>query len=274
MALAGQFVEVPLSQFVAKQLGINADALSAPAVIVGELVSLAAVLLVTGVAAGLEQRRIDEYGLRIDQPFGKPFWNGTLAGVVMVAFVGGAMVLVGAMRVDGFALHGLEAANKGLPWLAGMLLLGVSEEYLFRGYALQSLWRSLGFWPAALITSALFVAAHLSKPHENAIDAGIIFLIGLVLCLSVRQTGSLWWAVGWHSAFDFGQFFLLGTRNGGESPVGHLLSTSFPGSSWLTGGELGTEASAFMLPAALAVFIYVTWFLCGKSAENSSSAQF
>jgi uncharacterized protein len=224
MALAGQFVEVPLSQFFAKQLGINADALSAPAVIVGELVSLADVLLVTAVAAGLEQGRIDKYGLRIDRAFGKLFWNGTLSGVVMVAFVGGAMILVGAMRVDRFALHGLEAANKGLLWLAGMVLLGISEEYLFRGYALQSLWHSLGFWPAALITSALFVAAQLSKPHENAIDVGIIFLIDLVLCLSVRQTGSLWWAVGWHSAFDFGQFFLLGTRNGGESPVGHLLN--------------------------------------------------
>jgi hypothetical protein len=40
-----------------------------------------------------------------------------LAGTVMVALVGGAMILTGAMRVGGFALHGLDGANKGLLWL-------------------------------------------------------------------------------------------------------------------------------------------------------------
>jgi membrane protease YdiL (CAAX protease family) len=72
-----------------------------------------------------------------------------------------------AQEFGGFSHGEIIAANQGLRWLAGMVLLGISEEYMFRGYALQSLWRSLGFWPAALITSGLFVAAHLSKPHEN-----------------------------------------------------------------------------------------------------------
>src|SRR6266436_7257529 len=47
-------------------------------------------------------------------------------------------------------------------------------------------------------------------------DIGMIFLLGVILCLSVRVTGSLWWAVGWHAAFDFGQLFIIGTRNGGQ----------------------------------------------------------
>jgi membrane protease YdiL (CAAX protease family) len=73
-----------------------------------------------------------------------------------------------------------------------MLLVGLAEEYVFRGYALQSLWRGAGFWPAALITTALFAGAHLSKPHENAVDIGMIFVLGVLLCLSVRVTRSLW----------------------------------------------------------------------------------
>jgi putative glutamine amidotransferase len=94
-----------------------------------------------------------------------------------------------------------------------MLIVGLTEEYLFRGYALQSLWRGAGFWPAALITTAIFAGDHLEKPHENAIDIAMIFALGLILCISVRVTGSLWWAVGWHAAFDFGQFFIIGTPN-------------------------------------------------------------
>jgi hypothetical protein len=143
--------------------------------------------------------------------------------------------------------HGLALAGTGLPWfgllwLGANVLVGLNEEYLFRGYALRALWRGAGFWPAALITNAIFAGLHLSKPHENAMDIGMIFVLGLALCLSVLRTGTLWWAVGWHAAFEFGQFFLIGTHNGGQTPVGHLFEVSFPGPAWLNGGELGTES--------------------------------
>jgi hypothetical protein len=79
--------------------------------------------------------------------------------------------------------------------------------------------------------------------------------------MSVRVTGSLWWAVGWHAAFDFGQLFIIGTRNGGQVPQGRLLDATFPGPAWITGGELGSEASYFMIPPTIATFFYVCLFL-------------
>ena len=85
----------------------------------------------------------------------------------------------------------------------------------------------------------------------------MIFLLGLIFCLSVRQTGSLWWAVGWHAAFDFGQLFLIGTRNGGQTPMDHLFQVTLPVPAWLNGRELGTEAGIFMVPAAIATVMYV-----------------
>jgi membrane protease YdiL (CAAX protease family) len=165
------------------------------------------------------------------------------------------------MVLHGLALRGTDLARLTLLWFIANILIGLAEEYTFRGYALQSLWRGAGFWPAALITTAIFAGDHLEKPGENAIDIGMIFFLGLVLCLSIRKTGSLWWAVGWHAGFDFGQLFLIGTRNGGQTPVGRLFNVTFPGPAWLNGGELGTEASIFMVPAAIATLIYVIWFL-------------
>jgi membrane protease YdiL (CAAX protease family) len=175
------------------------------------------------------------------------------------------MIATGAMKVHGLALAGTGLPWFGLLWLGANVLVGLNEEYLFRGYALRALWRGAGFWPAALIRPSIFAGLHLSKPHENAMDIGMIFVLGLALCLSVRQTGTLWWAVGWHAAFDFGQFFLIGTHNGGQTPGGHLFEVSFPGTAWLNGGELGTEASVFMVPAAIATFVYVGWFLREKN---------
>jgi hypothetical protein len=254
-------VEEPLAQVLARYFAINLRELSAPALLIREFVFCLSVFLVTGIAALAERRRIDSYGLPIEQAFGKFFWKGMLAGLLVVLFVAGAMILSGAMVLHGLALHGSDLAMFTLLWFVANILIGLSEEYTFRGYGLQSLWRGAGFWPAALITTAIFAGDHLEKPGENAMDIGMIFFLGLILCLSVRKTGSLWWAVGWHAGFDFGQLFLIGTRNGGQTPVGRLFNLTFPGPAWLNGGELGTEASVFMVPAAIATFIYVIWFL-------------
>jgi membrane protease YdiL (CAAX protease family) len=261
------FVRGPLLLFLSRRFELSLDELSAPALFLEELVGLVVVLLVTGIAALLERRRVDYYGLPVSRAFGWSFWKGMLAGLAVVAFVAGAMVVTGGMMVQGLALHGTSLLWFGLLWLGANVLVGLNEEYLFRGYALRALWRGAGFWPAALVTTAVFAGLHLSKPNENAMDIGMIFILGLALCLSVRRTGSLWWAVGWHAAFDFGQFFLIGTRNGGQMPVSHLFEVTFPGSAWLNGGELGTEASVFMVPAAIATFIYVGWFLVRRNRK-------
>ena len=206
----------------------------------------------TGIAAFFERRRVDDYGLPVSQAFGWLFWKGMLAGLLVVFFVAGAMIATGAMQVHGLALTGTALPWFALLWLGANLFVGLNEEYLFRGYALRVLWRGAGFWPAAVVTTAIFAGLHMSKPHENAMDIGMIFILGLAICLSVQRTGTLWWAVGWHAAFDFGQFFLIGTHNGGQAPVGHLLDVTFNGPALLNGGELGTEASVFMVPAAIA----------------------
>ena len=259
--LGALVVEEPLAQVLARYFAINLRELSAPALLIREFVFCLSVFLVTGIAALAERRRIDSYGLPIEQAFGKFFWKGMLAGLLVVLFVAGAMILSGAMVLHGLALHGSDLAMFTLLWFVANILIGLSEEYTFRGYGLQSLWHGAGFWPAALITTAIFAGDHLEKPGENAMDIGMIFFLGLILCLSVRKTGSLWWAVGWHAGFDFGQLFLIGTRNGGQTPVGRLFNITFPGPAWLNGGELGTEASVFMVPAAIATLIYVIWFL-------------
>jgi uncharacterized protein len=260
VTLAAQFGEEPALGFLQRKLHLD-RALSATNIIVSDLFDMGLILIITGFAARFERRRIDSYGLPVGEAFGGFFWNGAHLGFLTILFVGLGMLFTQGMRVHGLALHGAEIISAPILWLVAMLLVGLAEEYVFRGYALQALWRGAGFWPAAFITSALFAGAHLSKPHENAIDIGMIFVLGVLLCLTVKITGSLWWAVGWHAAFDFGQFFIIGTRNGGQVPVGRLLDTTFTGPAWITGGELGTEASYFMIPPVVATFVYVALFL-------------
>ena len=256
-----KFLEQPAIGFLAAKLHVDRSALSAPSIIVGHGFDFIVVLIVTGVFALCEHSRIDSYGLPVNEAFGGLFWNGVIAALAAVACVGAGMLVTGGMRIHGIALRGTDIITSPLLWVVAMLFVGLTEEYVFRGYALQSLWRGAGFWSAAIITTAIFAGDHLEKPHENAIDIGMIFVLGLILCISVHVTGSLWWAVGWHASFDFGQLFIIGTRNGGRIPQSPLFDVTFPGPAWITGGELGTEASYFMIPVAIATFFYVCFVL-------------
>src|SRR5437763_16123070 len=190
--LVVQFLQQPAIVFLAAKLHVAPNALSAPSIIVSCAFDLILILIVTGVVARFERRRIDSYGLPINQAFGGFFWNGAIAGFATIAFVGAGMLITGGMSIQGIGLRGSDLTTSPFLWLVAMLFVGVTEEYVFRGYALQSLWRGGGFWPATLITNALFAGARLSNPHGNAIDIGIIFTLGVLRCVSVRVSGYHW----------------------------------------------------------------------------------
>jgi membrane protease YdiL (CAAX protease family) len=250
-------IEFLLLPRVLAALHYDEAGLTATSLIYEEIAEGLCVFIATGILALCERRRMDAYGLPVSLAFGRLFWEGAAIGVVAAGGVALAMIAAGGMAVHGLALHGGVLLITALLWLIGMVLVGVNEEYMFRGYPLQALRRGMGFWPAAIVLSLLFGAAHLTKPGENAIDITNIILLGALLCLSLQRTGSLWLAVGFHFSFDFMQFFVIGTRNGGAEPVGHLLDVAFPGPAWVNGGALGTEASYFMLPMIALFMLYL-----------------
>jgi len=59
----------------------------------------------------------------------------------------------------------------------------------------------------------------------------------------LRRTGDLWFAIGNHFAWDYGESFLFGVSNSGNESTGHLLTAHAHGSRWLTGGSVGPEGS-------------------------------
>ena len=243
---------------LASALGVGD--LNARTVAFYEAVNLVTALLLTAIFAAYEHRRIDSYGLPVRGAFGARFFEGCAIGVVNAAAVALGMMAMGGMKVAGLALHGEALAWGALAWLGANLLVGLGEELLFRGYLLQTLWRSIGFWPAAILLSVLFAAVHyFFKRGENVWDVITLLSLGLWACYSVLRTGTLWLVVGYHVAFDYIQLFVIGTKNGSAEPEGHLLRASFQGPAWVTGGALGTEASLLMYPLIALMFLYVRW---------------
>ncbi|HEY6048461.1 MAG TPA: CPBP family intramembrane glutamic endopeptidase [Sphingomicrobium sp.] len=255
IVLLGKLLDLILGPPPAGPLPLDAGDLS-----LAEGFNLVVALIVTGLFAWYERRRIDDYGLPLARALDSPTWEGVAVGVVQALVVAGAMLAFGAMQIHGLGLSGPAIILSALAWLGACLLIGLGEELLIRGYFLQTLWKAVGFWPATAVISAIFAGIHyLLKPGENVWDMIALVSFSVLCCYSVLRTGTLWFAVGLHVAYDYMQLFVIGTPNGGHLPVGRLLDASFNGPAWLTGGPLGTEASWLSLPLDALAFVYIWW---------------
>ncbi|HEX3430000.1 MAG TPA: CPBP family glutamic-type intramembrane protease [Rhizomicrobium sp.] len=232
--------------------------LSPGAIALNEFENFLIALICTGAFALYERRRVDSYGLPIDGAFGPRTFEGVAAGFAMAGAVALGMILGGGMQIKGLALSGGALAGYALAWLGANICVGVAEEFLFRSYFQQTLWKAIGFWPSAIAIALLFAADHyFFKAGENIWDVITLVSLSLLLSYSILRTGTLWFAVGFHMAFDYMQLFVIGTPNGTLIPAGRLLNAHFTGPAWLTGGALGTEASFLMYPAIALLWLYI-----------------
>jgi len=239
------------------------DGWTARSLIVAELISFLGAVAAVAVMAKIERRSFADYGFPWKRAFGGRFWEGALWGIATIGALVLAIAAAGGYTLSGLALHGAEALRSALLWGLAFLLVGLFEELFFRAYPLFTLARGIGFWPGALLLSLLFGALHyFTKPMETWLDALSVGLIGLFFCLTVRRTGDVWFAAGWHFAFNYGSMFACGSPNTGNDglPIpGHLLAASFHGPQWLTGGPMGAEASALVFPVLAALFAGFLW---------------
>jgi uncharacterized protein len=220
----------------------------------GELFGLVAVIVPALIMSRIEKRPFGVYGLPAQGAFGKLFWNGAIWGLVAITLLLASLRSLHGFYFGHLALHGVRILKFALFWGVVFLLVGFFEEYLLRGYTLFTLATGIGFWPAAALLSTAFGALHLSNKGESSLGALAAGLIGFFFCLTLRRTGNLWFAVGFHMSFDWGETFLYSVPNSGTVEPGHLLDSSFQGPRWLTGGTVGPEGSVFVF-----VLIALLW---------------
>jgi uncharacterized protein len=255
IALQAAFQEILF--VIAKSRGIVIpDDLNPVVFLVADSVTLIAVLLATWIMARWERHKLVDYGLPGRNVFGRRFWEGSAFGFAGVSLLILLIFLAGGYSPGSLSLHGSALVRATLLWVLASLAIGFAEEFLFRGYPQFILTQGMGFWPAALLISFLFGALHyFTKPFERWPDWGSTGLLALLICLTLRRTGDLRFAIGFHAAFDFAAIFVYSGPNGGKLAADRLLTATFHGSDWLTGGKLGPEASLLVLPVIATMFL-------------------
>jgi uncharacterized protein len=110
----------------------------------------------------------------------------------------------------------VEPGNQGLismgfdTFLNTIILVGIFEEVVFRGFILHKLLEYYSFKVANITTSIFFALMHIptiindSMPSIVAVQNLVyIFLISFLLGIVVKSRKSLWCAISMHSAHNF-----------------------------------------------------------------------
>jgi len=226
--------------------------------IVSDGLSFALLLCLTAFMSVIERRPMRYYGLPLQQAFGGKFWMGCLWGF---AAISAFLLVLRATHSFYFglpAIHGRTIIRFAVLWAIAFLLVGFLEEFLLRGYAQFTLTLGIGFWPAAFLLSLFFAFMHRTNPGETSFGLFEIVLIALFFCFTLWRTGNLWFAVGFHAAWDWSQSFFYGTPDSGLLAQGRLLHSSIAGPAWLNGGSAGPEGSVLVAP--LIGFLFVLFY--------------
>jgi len=221
----------------------------------------------------IEKRPFCLYGLPIRQARVRLFCIGLLWGILALSALMLLLRGVGVFSYGSVILHGLRIWKFALFWGVFFFLVGIFEEFTFRGYTQFTLSEAIGFWPAAFVWALVFGSLHLiGNVGETWLGSLCAAMIGLFFCFTLRRTGNLWFAVGMHASWDWGESYLYSVPDSGGTVPGHLLNSSFHGSRWLTGGSVGPEGSVLVfvvIGAAWVVFdrMYPGLRVAGRTDE-------
>jgi membrane protease YdiL (CAAX protease family) len=184
-----------------------------------------------------ERRPVSELGFNGALP---EVGAGALLGVAMFALTMVILWVCGTYRFTGTG-----------PWqplitaLAGASTAAIIEELLFRGVIFRITEQSLGTWFALVISAILFGALHFLNPHSGLTPAIAIALeAGLFLAAAYLVTRRLWFVIGAHFAWNFTEGGIFGLSVSGQQAKGGLFHGYLSGSTFLSGGAFGVEASA------------------------------
>jgi membrane protease YdiL (CAAX protease family) len=220
----------------------------------------------------LDRRTFVSLGLRARDFFGQ-FFGGAFCGVLAVALIFGVLWISGNLQILGWSL----AAQSGgasmaflslLGWALMMLCVGFFEEVSFRGYAFHNLRIWLGTGVANILQATVFALIHLSNlamQGQSTPDATLaailalpnIFLFGIFATLCYLKTGSLWFPIAFHAAWNWAMGCVFSLPVSGL-PIFQLFDVSVSDHLFLTGGAFGPEASLLLTPILLTLIFVVS----------------
>lgn len=240
------------------------------------------VILVTYFCAhAIDRRSTRQLGMQLDRAWWIELLAGLALGAVLMSLIFLLAWLLGWIQIN--TLFAVLAPD--IPFVVAILgalfvfvVIGVTEELMFRGYVLRNCAegiRGVGIAPRTaviggwLLSSALFGAFHVLNPNANWISTINLTLAGMMLGLPMVLTGRLGMSIGLHIAWNFVQGNIYGFPvSGNDFSRVTVFETLTSGPDLWTGGRFGPEAGLIGVFAILAGSALIVWWLRGRTGRR------
>ncbi len=228
---------------------------------------VAALVLAAYVLSRIERRPMPSAGLG-GRNRALRFVAGGVWGIVALSGLVWLLDKLHLLTITGATFHGSVALGYGAMYAVGFLLVGIFEELFFRGYLQSIVSRGIGFWWTAVLLCIAFGAVHTGNKGESPLGVFNAAAVALLFCVSLWFTGSIWWAIGFHATWDWGESFLYGTPDSGMVMRGHYLTSQAHGPLLESGGPTGPEGSVYALVLLICcILIACLWWRWRGPAE-------
>lgn len=206
----------------------------------------------------IEKRSLSSMGIIKNKAFPN-YIKGMFIGLLMFSGVFIVNIIFGAVKFNGINTD----LNIGIfiIYLLAWLVQGMSEEFIFRGFLMNSIGGKHGTMPAILISAVAFSLAHIFNSGATVLSLVNIFFFGAFMSLYMIYSGNIWGVSAIHSIWNFSQGNLFGISVSGTSSGETLfLTSSAENKDLINGGTFGAEggiATTVILAVSFSVL-----FLC------------
>lgn len=221
----------------------------------------------------IDRRPIRELGLQFD----RAWWHDLLFGLILGAVVMTLVFLVeywaGWVEIEAVFFVRVTTLPFALAILGPMmvfLVIGITEELLFRGHQMRNLAEGLNYaaigaraavlWSWA-ISSALFGLFHVFNPYADWVSTLNLAILGLMFGLGFLFTGRLGLPIGLHITWNFFMGNVFGFPvSGNDFTTASVFIVRQGGPGLWTGGPFGPEAGLIgILAIAVTSWAIVVW---------------
>ncbi len=220
----------------------------------------------------IDRRRFADFGVHLNRNWWIDFAFGLALGAVLMGLIFVAEAGAGWITVTGTLQSpssdpplaaSLPALSFGVAILSALLRfigMGISEEFLSRGYHLKNLAEGLSFRPigpkgaiilATLLSSSVFGVLHANNPNATLISTLNLILAGIFLALGYVLTGELAIPIGMHITWNFFQGNVFGFPVSGTQAGATFVAIDQGGNNLITGGNFGPEAGLIGIGAMI-----------------------
>lgn len=259
---SGGYLDDPFSFTMEKSMELATKVASAPAVMISSLFAT-----IFGTIASLiycrciEMRPVRSMGAR-KQKLVPHYLQGLLIGIILMTVVTLLSVLLGinSIKLCSSINFGLIAL-----YFLGFFVQGMSEEFIFRGYFMNSIGAGSSALLAVGISSVAFALAHTTNPGFGILPFINLVLFGVFAGLYMILFDDIWGACAIHSIWNFTQGNFYGISVSGSSDTESVFRTTAKTShAILSGGDFGIEGSIITTVVLLAATALVFCGLCKK----------